>query len=107
MMSSTNLPLNAIRRNIASAVNLIIQVSRLPDGSRKVMNITEVMGIETDNIVLQDIFTYMSLDDHTESGKIQGVFNSSGLLQRSIVYRQALVHGLLEPLKQLFGEHIT
>lgn len=107
MMSGTNLPLSAIRRNIASAVNLIIQVSRLPDGSRKVMNITEVMGIETDNIVLQDIFTYMVQADHTESGKIQGVFNSSGLLQRSIVYRQALVHGLLDPLKQLFGEHIT
>lgn len=107
MMSGTNLPLSAIRRNIASAVNLIIQVSRLPDGSRKVINITEVMGIETDNIVLQDIFTYMVQPDHTESGKIQGVFNSSGLLQRSIVYRQALVHGLLEPLKQLFGEHIT
>lgn len=107
MMSSVRLPLSAIRRNIASAVNLIIQVSRLPDGSRKVMNITEVMGIETDNIVLQDIFTFTAQGNHTESGKIQGGFTSSGLLQRSVVYRQAQVHGLLEPLKQLFEERIT
>lgn len=103
MMSSAALPLTAIRRNIASAVNLIVQVSRLPDGSRKVMNITEVMGMEGDNIVLQDIFTYAAQAERNENGKIVGSFTSQGLLQRSVIYRQALVHELLEPLKQLFG----
>mgnify|MGYP003366789117 FL=1 len=103
MMSSAALPLTAIRRNIASAVNLVVQVSRLPDGSRKVMNITEVMGMEGDNIVLQDIFTYSAQAERNENGKIVGNFTSQGLLQRSVIYRQALVHELLEPLKQLFG----
>lgn len=107
MMSSASLPLTAIRRNIASAVNLIVQVSRLPDGSRKVMNITEVMGMEGDNIVLQDIFTYTAHAERNENGKIMGTFNSLGLLQRSVIYRQAVVFELLEPLKQLFGSRVS
>ena len=56
MMSSAALPLEAIRRNISSAVNIIVQASRLNDGSRKIMNITEVMGMENGQVVLQDIF---------------------------------------------------
>ncbi len=106
MMSSASLPLAAIRRNIASAVNIIVQVSRLPDGSRKVINISEVMGMEGDNIILQDIFSFGAEADRNEYGKIQGTFTCFGLLQRSAVYRQALVHGLLEPLKQLFGNRM-
>lgn len=106
MMSSVALPLSAIRRNIASAVNIIVQVSRLPDGARKVINITEVMGIEGDNIILQDIFSFSAQADHNNLGQIQGSFTSFGLLQRSAVYRQALVHGLLDPLTQLFGNRI-
>ncbi|NUU69017.1 CpaF family protein [Enterobacteriaceae bacterium BIT-l23] len=105
MMSSAALPLSAIRRNIASAVHLIVQVSRLPDGSRKVLNITEVMGMEGDNIVLQDIFSFTASGERNENGRIDGKFTSFGLLQRSIVYRHALMHGLFEPLKQLFGGH--
>ncbi|MRT58503.1 CpaF family protein [Enterobacteriaceae bacterium RIT693] len=106
MMSSAALPLTAIRRNIASAVNIIVQVSRLPDGSRKIMNITEVMGMEGDNIILQDIFSFSAQAERDDIGKIQGIFTSYGLLQRSAVYRQALVYGLIEPLKQLFGNRI-
>lgn len=106
MMSSAALPLTAIRRNIASAVNIIVQISRLPDGSRKIMNITEVMGMEGDNIILQDIFSFSAQAERDDIGKIQGIFTSYGLLQRSAVYRQALVYGLIEPLKQLFGNRI-
>lgn len=103
MMSSAALPLVAIRRNIASAVNLILQVSRLPDGSRKVINITEVMGMEGENIVLQDIFTFDVIADRDKNGRLQGSFTPYGLLQRSAVYRNAIFHNMLEPLKQLFG----
>lgn len=56
MMSNASLPLEAIRRNIASAVNIIVQASRLNDGSRKIMNITELMGMENGQIIMQDIF---------------------------------------------------
>lgn len=104
MMSSAALPLVAIRRNIASAVNLILQVSRLPDGSRKVINITEVMGMEGENIILQDIFTFTAIPERDDNGRIKGNFNSFGLLQRSAVYRNAVFHELIEPLKQLFGK---
>lgn len=107
MMSSATLPLSAIRRNIASAVNLIVQVSRLPDGSRKVMNITEVMGMEGDNIVLQDIFTFNARETRDDDGKIHGEFVSYGLLKRSSVYRQAVVYGLTEPLRYIFGGQET
>ncbi len=103
MMASSSLPLMAIRRNISSAINIIIQASRLPDGSRKVTNITEVMGMEGENMILQDIFAYEASAERDTNGRIQGRFVSYGLLQRSAVYRNAMYHGLLEPLKKLFG----
>lgn len=106
MMSSAALPLAAIRRNIVSAIHLIVQVSRLPDGSRKVINITEVMGMEGDNIILQDIFSYSAQAERTETGEIQGNFTSYGLLKRSVVYQQAIIHEMQEPLKQLFGNKL-
>lgn len=103
MMASSALPLMAIRRNISSAINIIIQASRLPDGSRKVTNITEVMGMEGENMILQDIFAFEASSDRDANGRILGRFVSYGLLQRSAVYRNAMFHGLLEPLKKLFG----
>lgn len=103
MMASSALPLMAIRRNISSAINLIVQASRLPDGSRKVTNITEVMGMEGDNIILQDIFTFDATTDRDKNGRIMGKFTSYGLLQRSAIYRNAIYHGLIDQLKMLFG----
>ena len=58
LMAGMDLPVLVIRRQIAAAVNLIIQQSRLKDGSRKVVQITEVQGMEGENITLQDIFVY-------------------------------------------------
>ncbi|VUS64932.1 CpaF family protein [Klebsiella spallanzanii] len=107
MMANAALPLVAIRRNISTAVNIIVQASRLPDGSRKVTNITEVMGMEGENIILQDIFAYTANPERDSNGMITGSFSCNGLLQRSAVYRQALVHGFLEPLKQLFGNKVS
>ena len=107
MMANAALPLVAIRRNISTAVNIIVQASRLPDGSRKVTNITEVMGMEGENIILQDIFAYTANPERDSNGMITGAFTCNGLLQRSAVYRQALVHGFLDPLKQLFGNKVS
>jgi pilus assembly protein CpaF len=58
LMAGMDLPVLVIRRQIAAAVNLIIQQSRLKDGSRKVVQITEVQGMEGENITLQDVFVY-------------------------------------------------
>ncbi len=63
MMAGMDLPVTVIRSQIASAVNLIIQQARLKDGSRKITQITEVQGLEGENVILQNIFTY------TTSGK--------------------------------------
>ncbi|MGV6988683.1 CpaF family protein [Testudinibacter sp. P80/BLE/0925] len=104
MMASAALPLEAIRRNIASAVNLIIQASRLNDGSRKVVNITEIMGMESGQIVMQDIFSYEPSKYRDENGKITGRFICHGLLSRSIVAENAKVFNLSNELQSIFGQ---
>lgn len=104
MMASAKLPLEAIRRNIASAVNIIIQASRLNDGSRKVMNITEVMGMETGQIVLQDVFSYQPTKMRDENGKIIGSFVNHGLITSSAVYQNAQVFNLSKELESIFQE---
>lgn len=103
MMASAKLPLEAIRRNISSAVNLIVQVSRLNDGSRKIMNITEIMGMESGQIVLQDIFTFKASKLRDEEGKIIGEFISHGLLSNSVVYQNAQIFNLSDELQRIFG----
>ncbi|RDE68930.1 CpaF family protein [Aggregatibacter segnis] len=104
MMSNATLPLEAIRRNIASAVNIIVQASRLNDGSRKIMNITEIMGMENGQIVLQDIFSYKASKYRDKNGKILGEFVNHGLLTRSVVYQNAQVFNLSAELQSIFGE---
>ncbi|OOF76956.1 pilus assembly protein CpaF [Rodentibacter caecimuris] len=104
MMSNASLPLEAIRRNISSAVNIIVQASRLNDGSRKIMNITELMGMENGQIILQDIFSYKPSKYRDANGKIIGEFVSHGLLTRSIVYQNAQVFNLSEQLQSIFEE---
>jgi pilus assembly protein CpaF len=77
-MANLNLPERAIREQTASAVNLIIQVSRLSDGSRKVTAITEITGMEQVIITMQDIFLFerRGLD---RSGKVCGFFRATGI----------------------------
>ena len=104
MMSSAALPLEAIRRNISSAVNIIVQASRLNDGSRKIMNITEVMGMENGQVVLQDIFSYKASRYRYANGKIMGEFINHGLLSRSVVFQNAQVFNLSNELQSIFGE---
>ena len=104
MMSNASLPLEAIRRNIAAAVNIIVQASRLNDGSRKITNITEIMGMESGHIVLQDIFTYQPSKYRDENGKIIGEFISHGLLSNSVVYQNAQIFNLSSELQSIFGD---
>ncbi len=78
LMSGFDLPQRAIREQIASAVNLIVQLNRFPDGSRRVTQISEVTGMESGIISTQDVFTYeqKGLD---ENGKVKGQFKPSGI----------------------------
>jgi enamine deaminase RidA (YjgF/YER057c/UK114 family) len=77
LMSGYELPLRSIREQIASAVDLIVHTARLGDGSRKIVSITEVYGIEDDQILTQDIFEFRQtgLDDR---GKIVGTLEPTG-----------------------------
>ena len=75
------LPVKAIREQIAGALDVIIQQSRLKDGSRKIVSITEVQGMEGDVIVLQDIFTF-KIQGMNPEGKIIGKLAPTGVLPK-------------------------
>ncbi|OCG55310.1 pilus assembly protein CpaF [Gilliamella sp. Imp1-1] len=101
IMAQPELPIVAIRHYIASSVNFIIQASRLPDGQRKVMSITEVMGLESDNIVTHDVFKFKIHDERDDNGKIQGEFVCNGLVRRSALYDSAQYYEMSDVLEKL------
>lgn len=78
LMAGMELPIRAIREQIAGAVDLIIQQSRLKDGSRKIVSITEVLGLEGDTIVLQDLFQFTQTGTGAD-GKIIGKHVTTGI----------------------------
>lgn len=77
LMAGVDLPLQVVRTQIAKAINLIVQVNRLRDGSRKITYITEVQGIEGDTPVLTDIFKFVEKGE--EEGKVLGEHEPAGL----------------------------
>jgi pilus assembly protein CpaF len=77
LMAGVDLPARAIKEQIASALDVIVQISRLKDGSRKVTNITEVQGMEGEAIVLQDVFVFEQTG-YVE-GKVQGRLRPTGI----------------------------
>ncbi|HXF60632.1 MAG TPA: CpaF family protein [Caldilineaceae bacterium] len=81
LMAGMELPLRAIRQQIASAIDLIIHQERLRDGSRKVVQCSEVLGMEGDTIIMQDIFTFEQTGID-ENGKIIGELRPTGLRPR-------------------------
>jgi pilus assembly protein CpaF len=81
MMAGYELPLRAIREQISSALDLVIQIERMSDGSRRVIAITEVQGMESDVMTLQDLYTFKveSVADRRHTRHIVGSLVSSGL----------------------------
>jgi pilus assembly protein CpaF len=77
-MGATNLPEKAMRHQISSAIQLVVQQTRLSDGSRKVTNISEITGMEGDIITMQDIFVFEKLG-LTQEGKVAGRFRATGV----------------------------
>jgi pilus assembly protein CpaF len=77
-MGATNLPEKAMRHQIASAIQLVVQQTRLADGSRKVTNISEITGMEGDIITMQDIFVFEKMGI-TQEGKVAGRFRATGV----------------------------
>jgi pilus assembly protein CpaF len=81
LMAGVDLPVRAIREQIAKAINLIVQQERMQDGTRKITHITEVQGMEGDTIILEDIFKYEQTG--VEGGKVLGVFKPTGARPKS------------------------
>jgi pilus assembly protein CpaF len=102
MMAGLDLPLKVIREQIASAIDVIVQQTRLDDGQRKVAYITEVQGMEGDTVVLQDIFKLEILGKSPE-GKIQSELRPSGVRPRFTPRLEA--HGFKLP-PSIFGAQV-
>jgi pilus assembly protein CpaF len=81
LMSGMELPVKAIREQIASAVHIIVQQTRFSDGTRKICFITEIAGMEVDIVTLQDIFYYKQ-EGFTEDGKVRGRYVASGFVPK-------------------------
>jgi pilus assembly protein CpaF len=79
MMAGYDLPIKAIREQMSSAVDLVIQIGRQRDGSRKISHITEVQGMEGEVIILQDIFLFDFAAGVGEDGKLQGTLQPTGV----------------------------
>jgi pilus assembly protein CpaF len=83
MMSGMDLPSRAIREQIAAAVHMIVQVGSLSDGRRKVVNVTEIQGMEGNVIVLQDLFSFAQ-KGVGEGGKVLGTIQATGMVPKFI-----------------------
>ena len=83
MMAGLELPAKAIREQIAGAVDMIIQIGRLSDGTRKVKSITEIVGMQGDVVTLQEVFRFKE-EGFTKAGQIVGQFQASGIIPSCI-----------------------
>ncbi|HVO64474.1 MAG TPA: CpaF family protein [Terriglobales bacterium] len=81
LMANLNIPERAVRQQIASAIHAIVQIARLSDGTRKVLSITELTGMDSEMIALQDIFVF---ERHgiDESGRVRGTYKATGIQSR-------------------------
>jgi pilus assembly protein CpaF len=100
-MTGLNLPDKAIRHQIASAIHVVIQLARLSDGSRKMMNLYEIVGMEGDMITMQEIFSF-NLMGLTEDRKVKGRFVASGIRPKFMKRLEGM--GIALP-SSLFQDH--
>ena len=99
LMSGMELPIAAIRQQMAAAIDLIVHLARLRDGSRRVTQITEITGMETDIITMQDLFVFQYAKTPA-GGRVEGTLQSSGIRPRCLEHLQEM--GLDVP-NNLFG----
>ncbi len=93
-MANSNLSLVSIRQQVSSAIDLVVQTARLSDGTRKIMSITEVGGMEGEVVTLQDLFVFEKAGISME-GRVQGRFSATGI--RPKFYEKILAMGLRLP----------
>ena len=100
LMGGMELPVRAVREQVAGAINIIIHQERMKDGKRRITHITEVAGISGENIILQDLFLFNRTGVDSE-GKIQGNFHATGIIPKCIekfkLYGVELPEGIFSP----------
>lgn len=101
MMANANLQLLSIRRQIASAVHLFVQVERMRDGVRRVTRITEIVGMEGEVVITQDLFAFRQ-DGDTTRDAVKGVFEASSL--RPAFAARAAYYGVEDVLAEVFRQ---
>ncbi|HEY3910096.1 MAG TPA: CpaF family protein [Stellaceae bacterium] len=97
-MTGIHLPSHAVRTQIAAAVHMIVQISRMRDGMRRVTDVIEVVGMEGEIITTQELFSYQFQGESTD-GRLRGVFKSSGV--RPFFLPRAEYYGLDRPLLEI------
>jgi pilus assembly protein CpaF len=102
-MANLGLPMRSIRSQIASAINIIVQISRMRDGQRRIAYVTEIIGMEGDIITMQDLFAFTVTGDGKD-GKLEGDFKWSGIMPRFI--RRAAYYGELDHLAQCLNVRV-
>jgi pilus assembly protein CpaF len=100
MMADLEIPTRVILQQLASAIKMVVQVSRLQDGSRKIMAISEVLGAHDDHVELQDIFVF-ERTGITDAGKVQGRFRGTGVTPK--ILERLRISGITLP-EDLFDE---
>ena len=101
LMAGYDLPVNAIRHQIASAFNVFVQLERGRDGARRVVQISEIGGMEEDTISMQDIFVFRALGASSE-GRLQGAFQATGLRPRILERLSIMGFQLPDALTSVF-----
>ncbi len=99
-MANLNLPNKAVRHQVTSAIHLIVQVSRMRDGQRRITYVSEIVGMEGDTITMQDLFVFKPKGED-DDGKIIGNFEWTGILPRFI--RRVAYYGEYEHLSECLG----
>ena len=99
MLAGLELPITAMRQQISSAINLVVQIERMPGGSRKITRITELTGMEGDVITLQDLFIFKQLGVNA-LGKAYGRFECTGIMPFHL-------HKIIEAGIQLASRHVS
>jgi pilus assembly protein CpaF len=102
MMADLEIPTRVILQQLASAIKLVVQVSRLQDGSRKIMAISEVIGAHEDHVELQDVFIFERMGI-TDTGKVKGRFRGTGVIPKMV--ERLKVNGITLP-DGLFDEFL-
>lgn len=102
-MADMNIPIGAVRYQIASALQLIVQVSRQRDGHRRITHVTEIIGMEGDTITMNDLFVFKPSGED-ENGRIIGDFKWAGIMPRCV--RRISYYGLLPQMEAALGVKI-